>query len=56
MITINDKVQDAITDEVGTVVGIHNGMYMVQMDNGDKNQYLEYELFPYMCGVEKEVV
>lgn len=46
MITINDRVRDGLTDEPGVVVGIHNGYYMVDLDNGDSNMYLESELYP----------
>lgn len=46
VITINDRVRDALTDEAGTVIGIRNGYYEVELDNGDNNLYLECEIYP----------
>ncbi len=52
VITINDRVRDVLTDEVGTVIDIRNGYYEVELDKGDNNVYLECEICPDV----KEVV
>ena len=49
--TINDRVRDCWTREAGTIVGIRNGMYMVQMDNGDEKIYTDAEVVPD-CGMD----
>lgn len=56
MIAINDRVRDALTDEVGTVVAIHNGYYEVRLDSGDNNLYLESDIYPDMGFDWQEVV
>ena len=46
MITVNTRVRSGDTDEAGVVIDIHNGYYIVRMDNGDENAFLESELYP----------
>lgn len=46
MVTIKDRVRDALTDEPGVVIGIHNGYYLVELDSGDEKYYLESEIYP----------
>jgi len=46
LISKNDRVRDAITDAPGTVVGIHDGVIEVELDNGDQCNYFESELYP----------
>lgn len=43
---VNDRVRDAHTNAVGTIIDIDDGWYTVEDNDGEKHLYREHELYP----------